>query len=107
MSVLMVSKAVTVPAGSDLQHVSMSMPTLHVISAQFTLSLLESFTFGDVHALRVEHFAGAEQHLSVSADAEHDVPAQFTLSLLESFTFGDVHALRVEHFAGAEQHLSV
>ena len=78
---------------------SVSADAEHDVPAQVTLSLLESFTFGAVHELRVEHFAGAEQHVSVSADAEHDVPAQVTLSLLESFTFGAVHELRVEHFA--------
>jgi hypothetical protein len=79
--------------------VSVSADAEHDVPAQVTLSLLESFTFGAVHELRVEHFAGAEQHVSVSVDAEHDVPAQVTLSLLESFTFGAVHELRVEHFA--------
>ena len=78
---------------------SVSADAEHDVPAQSTLSLLESFTFGAVHVLRVEHFAGAEQHLSVSADAEHDVPVHVTLSLLESFTLPDVHVLRVEHLA--------
>eukprot|EP01047_Picozoa_sp_COSAG01_P011569 COSAG01_NODE_508_length_16107_cov_120.001187_1_plen_82_part_10 len=81
---------------------SVSADAVHDVPVQLTLSLLESFTFGAVHELRVEHLAGTEQHVSVSADTEHDVPAQLALSLLESFTFGAVHELRVEHLAGTE-----
>ena len=82
-----------------------SADAVHDAPAQSKLSLLESSMAGDVHELRVEHFAGAEQHVSVSADAVHDKPAQSKLSLPESLTFGAVHELRVEHFAaGRVQH---
>ena len=42
--------------GSE-QHVSVSADAEQDVPAQSTLSLLESFTFGAVHELRVEHFA--------------------------------------------------
>eukprot|EP01047_Picozoa_sp_COSAG01_P091878 COSAG01_NODE_23375_length_817_cov_7.700557_2_plen_46_part_01 len=45
---------------------SVSVDTEQDVPAQLTLSLLESFTFGAVHELRVEHLAGTEQHVSVS-----------------------------------------
>ena len=36
---------------------SVSVDAEHDVPVQVTLSLLESFTFGAVHELRVEHFA--------------------------------------------------
>jgi hypothetical protein len=45
-------------AGGALQHVTVSAAAVQVVPVQSALFLLESLTFGEVQAVRVEHFEG-------------------------------------------------
>jgi hypothetical protein len=81
--------------------VLVSAAALRAMPVQYVLSLLESFTFGDVHVRSVEHLAGVEQHGFVSAAALHAMPAQYarpcwSLSPSEACMYG-ASSIRQQH----------